>query len=86
MFGWFLLLPEFSRLQFTQFVAGGTETLHAVIAGIGGALTPIRLRGFAKPTSAPLATTANETQTPRRSVSFQRSLSSLETLPELCGM
>jgi len=40
------LPPEFSRLQFTQFVAGGTETLHAVIVGIGGALTPIGLRSL----------------------------------------
>ncbi|PYK70263.1 MAG: hypothetical protein DME42_12890, partial [Verrucomicrobia bacterium] len=46
MFVWFLLPPEFSRLQFTQFVAGGTETLHAVIVGIGGALIPIGLRSL----------------------------------------
>jgi len=77
--------PEFSRLQFTQFVAGGTETLQAVIVGVGGGVDPDWIARFAKPALAPPATTANETQTPRRSVSFQRSLSSPGTLPELCG-
>src|SRR4029077_6317812 len=48
----FHLPPEFSRLQFTQFVAILAQSLHAIIVVVGGALTPAELRVFAKPVSA----------------------------------